>query len=175
VLHRLASALADQLLARGVAADRVRVSLALEAGLVPGAPPALEIIQRFPEPTADAEAIERLVLARLERHPPGAPVERLEVELLGVTPAAGHQLSLFVPQAARDARLGWQLARLALVYGEDRLLRAELLDPEASLPESRVRWRPAAATGDQSSRSIGGAPGFGGSVGDTLESGGGAR
>jgi hypothetical protein len=106
VLHRLAGALADQLVARGAGADRVRVRLALDAGLVPGAPSALELIQRFPEPTADAEAIERLVLARLERRPPPAPVERLELELLGVAPAAGQQLSLFVPQAARDARLG---------------------------------------------------------------------
>jgi protein ImuB len=150
VLHRLAGALADQLLARGAAADRVRVRLALDAGLVPGAPPALELLQRFPEPTADAEAIERLVLARLERQPPPAPVERLELELLGVAPATGQQLSLFVPQAARDARLGWQLARLALVYGEDRLVRAELLDPEAPLPETRVRWQPAATTGEAS-------------------------
>jgi nucleotidyltransferase/DNA polymerase involved in DNA repair len=155
VLHRLAGTLADQLLARGVAADRVRVRLALEAGLVPGAPPALELLQRFPEPTADAEAIERLALARLERQPPVAPVERLEMELLGVAPATGQQLSLFVPQAARDARLGWQLARLALVYGEDRLLRAELLDPEAPLPEARVRWRSAAVTGEQPSRDAG--------------------
>jgi nucleotidyltransferase/DNA polymerase involved in DNA repair len=144
VLRRLAGALAGQLTARGAAADRVSVRLVLDAGLVRGAPPRLERLQRFPEPTADAEAIERLVLARLEREPPPAPVERLELELLGVGPAVGQQLSLFVPQAARDARLGWQLARLALAYGEDRLLRAELLDPDAPLPERRARWCPAA-------------------------------
>jgi hypothetical protein len=147
VLRRLAGALADQVVARGAAADRVLVRLELDAGLVPGTSPTVELVQRFPEPTADAEAIERLVLTRLERQPPAAPVERLELELAGVAPAAGQQLSLFVPQAARDARLGWQLARLALIHGEERLLRAELVDPEAPLPETRVRFRPAAPIG----------------------------
>ncbi len=144
VLRRLATALTEQLLARGAAADRVHATLTLDAGAVPGAPTRISLEQRFPEPTADPEAVERLVLARLERQPPPAPVERLELELAGVGPAAGQQLPLFVPQAARDARLGWQLARLALVFGEDRLLRPEIADPDAPLAEARVRWRPAA-------------------------------
>ena len=45
-----------------------------------------------------------------------------------------------MPQAAREARLGWQLARLALTFGDDRIRRAELADPEAPLPETRWRW-----------------------------------
>lgn len=142
VLRRLAGALADQLLARGAAADRVQVRLDLEADVVRGAPAGIELLQRFPEPTSDAEAIERLVLARLGRDPLPAPVERMEVELLGIGPAEGHQLSLFVPQAAHGARLAWQLARLALRFGPDRVLRPELVDPEAPLPEGRVRWHP---------------------------------
>ena len=79
--------------------------------------------QRLPEPTADAEAIERLLYAQLERTPPPAPVARLELELAEVAPAAGQQLPLFVPQAARAARLGWHRGRLALTYGEDRIRR----------------------------------------------------
>jgi hypothetical protein len=55
--------------------------------------------------------------------------------------AAGQQLPLFVPQAARAARLGWQLARLALIYGEDRVRRAAITDPEAPLPEDRWAWQ----------------------------------
>jgi hypothetical protein len=58
-----------------------------------------------------------------------------------VAPATGQQLPLFVPQAARDARLGWQLARLALTFGEDRIRRIRLLDPEAPLAEERWAWR----------------------------------
>ena len=56
-------------------------------------------------------------------------------------PAAGQQLPLFVPQAARNARLGWQLVRLALTFGEDRLRRAVITDPEAPLPERRWAWQ----------------------------------
>ena len=140
VLHRLAGALADQLTARGTAAGRVELRVALDPAFARrGTPTALAIEQRFPEPTAEGEAIERLLLARLEREPPPAAVARLELELAEVAPATGHQLALFVPQAARSARLGWQLARLALAFGEDRIGRVELTDPEAPLAEGR--WR----------------------------------
>jgi nucleotidyltransferase/DNA polymerase involved in DNA repair len=142
VLRRLAAALADQLLARGAAAAQARLRLELDLAFAPrGTPAEQRIEQRFPEPTAEAEAIERLLLARLERTPPPAPVARLELELSGVAPAAGQQLPLFVPQAARNARLGWQLARLALTFGEDRVRRVELADPETPLAERRWAWR----------------------------------
>ena len=58
---------------------------------VPGveyAAPRIEVEQRFPEPTADAEAVERLLFARLEREPPPAAVQRLDLELRGTTPAS---------------------------------------------------------------------------------------
>jgi hypothetical protein len=48
---------------------------------------------------------------------------------------------LFTPQAARAARLDWQLARLALTFGEDRVRRVDVIDPEAPLPEMRWAWR----------------------------------
>ncbi|MBA2381194.1 MAG: hypothetical protein H0V73_03705, partial [Chloroflexi bacterium] len=54
----------------------------------------------------------------------------------------GQQLPLFVPQAARTARLGWQLARLALTFGEDRVRRVAIVDPDAPLAERRWTWRP---------------------------------
>jgi nucleotidyltransferase/DNA polymerase involved in DNA repair len=143
VLHRIAATLADQVIARGAAADRAQLRLTLDTAFAsPGTPNTLTFGQRFPEPTAEAEAIERLFLARLERTPPPAPVERLELELAGVSPFSGQQLPLLVPQAARDSRLGWQLARLALAFGEDRICRLEVADPEALLPETRMRWIP---------------------------------
>jgi hypothetical protein len=108
----------------------------------------MEVEQRFPEPTADPEAIERLLFARLEREPPPAAVARLDLELRGTVPAAGQQLPLFVPQAARTARLGWQLARLALTYGEDRVRRVAITDPEAPLPEQRWTWRSVGLEGE---------------------------
>ena len=143
VLHRLAGALADQLEARGAAAARGHLRLALDVTFAArGTAPDVSVEQRFPEPTADAEAIERLLFARLERTPPVAPVARVELELAGVEPAVGQQLPLFVPQAARNARLGWQLARLALTFGEDRVRRVALADPDAPLAEARWTWRP---------------------------------
>jgi nucleotidyltransferase/DNA polymerase involved in DNA repair len=148
VLRRLAVALAAQLLARGAAAAVVRLRLELDLAFAPaGTPPGIAIEQRFPEPTAEAEAIERLLLARLERTPPAAAVSRLGLELDGVAPAQGQQLSLFTPQAARNARLGWQLARLAVTFGEDRVRRVAIENPDAPLPERRWSWRPAVGEG----------------------------
>jgi impB/mucB/samB family/impB/mucB/samB family C-terminal domain len=143
VLHRLATALTDQLVARGLAASNARLHLDLDLAFArDGTPPEIDVGQRFPEPTADVEAIERLLFARLERTPPPAAVARLTLELDGTTPAAGQQLPLFTPQAARAARLDWQLARLALTFGEDRIRRVVITDLEAPLPEGRWAWRP---------------------------------
>jgi hypothetical protein len=143
VLRRLATALAANLAARGLAVARGRLALELDLAFARFSTPGTVVAEtRFPEPTADAEAIERLLLAKVERTPPPAPVARLELELAGAEPAAGQQLPLFVPQALRDARLGWQLARLALTFGEDRVRRVAITDPEAPLPERRWAWRP---------------------------------
>ena len=148
LLHRLVAALAEQLLARGLATAAVHLRLALDVTFAArGTAPSIEIEQRLPEPTAEAEAIERLLVARLERMPPSAPVARLELELAEVAPAAGQQLALFVPQAARSARLAWQLVRLALTFGESRIRWAEIGDPEAPLAETRWRWVMPVATG----------------------------
>jgi protein ImuB len=158
VLHRLVSALAAQLTGRGLAADRAVLTLELDLAFAPrGTAPRIEVEQRFPEPTADPEAVERLLFARLEREPPPAAVARLDLELRGTVPAAGQQLPLFVPQAARTARLGWQLARLALTYGEDRVRRVAITDLEAPLAEGRWTWRGvglegAAAAGSEGER-----------------------
>ncbi len=148
VLRRLVEALADQLLARGAAAGRARLGLTLDQAFAPpGIPAELVVEQRLPEPTAEAAAVERLLVARLERAMPPAPVARLELELADVLPAAGQQLTLFTPQAGRTARLRWQLARLAVRFGEDRVGWVDLGDPEATLPERRWRWRPVRADG----------------------------
>ena len=145
VLRRLAAALADQLTARGQAAGIARLVVTHDLAFARhGTPAELRIEQRLPEPTADAEAIERLLLARLEKAPPPAAVARLDLELAMVEAAAGQQLPLFTPQAARDARLAWQLARLAISFGTDRVRRVEITDPEAPLAEARWRWMPVA-------------------------------
>jgi protein ImuB len=142
VLRRLSTALGENLAARGLAATQGRLRLELDLAFArDGTPSELVVEGRFPEPTSDPAAIERLLLARLERVPPPAPVARLELELSGASPATGQQLPLFVPQALRGARLAWQLARLALTYGEDRVRRVEIGDPDAPLPEERWTWQ----------------------------------
>jgi len=154
VLRRLATALGAQLDARGEASGRARLVATLDPTFasgrlpLPGADlPTAVVLQRLPEPTADPEAIERLLRERLEREPPALPVARLELELLDVAPAAGQQLALFTPQANAAARLGWQLARIAVRFGEGSVGRVALADPEAPLPETRWTWRPVTADG----------------------------
>ncbi len=139
VLRHLCGALCEQLAARGAGAGRATLVLELE-----GAAP-LTLTQALPEPVALPELIERLLLARLSATPPTAPVTRLTLELDGTAPAAGQQLGLFAPQLARAGRLDWQLAGLAIRFGADRLLRARILDPEATLPERRSEWIPLTA------------------------------
>jgi len=142
VLHRLTGACGDQLEARGAATTRARLTLELDRSFSLGEVPAtITIDQPLPEPTSEGLAIERLLIARLEAAPPGAPVSRLDLELGDVAPAAGTQLSLFTPQTARTSRLGWQLARLGLRFGTERVGAMELVDPEAALPEARWKWR----------------------------------
>jgi protein ImuB len=143
LLHRLAIALADQVAARGMAASRAHLRLEIEPAFAPrGTALCRTVSQRFPEPTADGEAIERLLLARLLRTPPEAAVERIELELAGIETAVGAQLPLFVPQAARGGRFAWQLARLGLTFGEGRVYRVTPADPEAPLAERWAHWEP---------------------------------
>jgi protein ImuB len=143
VLHRVAAVFGDQLEARGAATSRVRLTLGLDRTFVSGdVPPTLLFDQHLPEPTSEGLAMERLLVARLEASTLPAPVSRLGMELLDVAPATGRQLTLFTPQAGRTGRLGWQLARLGLRFGEDHVGWVELDDVEAPLPEDRWRWRP---------------------------------
>jgi protein ImuB len=138
LLRNLCQALCEQLAARGAGATRALLQLDVERGQ----PVILE--QALPEPAAAPELLERLLFARLGNSMPAAAVTRIAVELRGEQVVAGQQLGLFAPQLARAARLDWQLLGLALRFGSDRLLRARLLDPEATLVEARSELFPAA-------------------------------
>ena len=70
-----------------------------------------------------------------------------------------------MPQAVHGARLAWQLARLALTYGDEKIRRVELLDPEAPLPERRWAFREVSAESKpQAERSQSFRSAFGGSL-----------
>jgi hypothetical protein len=74
-------------------------------------------------------------------------VERLALQLDGTAPEAGQQLTLFSRQGAQAARLEWQLASLAIRFGEDRVLRAVTADTDDVLAERRFSWQRAAEAG----------------------------
>ena len=139
VLRNLCGALCEQLNARGAGATSATLVLDLETG------GRLQLDQVLPEPAAVPDLLERLLVARLVASPPPTAVERLTLELRGEQSVSGQQLGLFAPQLARAARLDWQLTGLALRFGADRLLRARIVDPEATVPEARVAWMPATA------------------------------
>ena len=143
VLHHLCGTLCEQLAARGAGAARATLVLSLERTERDAGPRSLEYRQALPEPSAAAELLERLLMARLEAEPPSVPVERLALQLDGTAPEAGQQLTLFSRQGAHAARLEWQLASLAIRFGEDRILRATTGDVEASLAERRFEWQDA--------------------------------
>jgi hypothetical protein len=143
VLHHLCGTLCEQLSARGAGAARATLTLRLAPPSSPSPPVVLRYQQALPEPAAAASLLERLLMARLEAEPPAAPVEQLALELDGAAPEAGQQLALFERQLAQAARLEWQLASLAIRFGEDRVLRASVGDHEALLAERRFRWHAA--------------------------------
>jgi len=147
VLHHLSGTLCEQLAARGAGAARAVLTLTLERTQHDPGPATLEYRQMLPEPSAAAELMERLLMARLEAAPPSAPVERLALQLDGAAPEAGQQLTLFSRQGAHAARLEWQLASLAIRFGEDRILRASTDDVEALIAERRFTWHDAAGPG----------------------------
>jgi protein ImuB len=137
ILHHLCDGLCRQLVARGAAVSRAVLSLTLEDALEPS----VVIEQHLPEPVARPDAIERLLVARLEGLQPGGRIGRVAVELDGRQPGAGRQLGLFEPQGARADRFAWELAALAIRF-PGQLWRTSIGDPTATRTEERTRWEP---------------------------------
>ncbi len=142
ILRHLCDGLCEQLVARGAAVDGATLALTLEDALVP----AVVIEQHLPEPVARPEAIERLLLARLEQVRLEGRIGRVALELDGRAPGEGRQLGLFEPQGARAERFTWELAALAIRF-PGQLWRAALVDPEDPRTDDRVRWDPVGASG----------------------------
>ena len=137
------AALTAQLTARGLAADRAILALELDLAFAPnGTAPRIEVEQRFPEPTADAEAVERLLFARLEREPPPAAVQRLELELRGDD--TGRRPATAAVRASgradRPARLAARTARADLRGGSGQAGR-DRATRKRRFPRTAGRWR----------------------------------
>ena len=90
---------------------------------------------------ARPDAIERLLVARLEGLQPGGRIGRVALELDGRQPGTGRQLGLFEPQGARADRFAWELAALAIRF-PGQLWRTSIGDPQATRTEERTRWEP---------------------------------
>jgi hypothetical protein len=144
VLHHLCGTLCEQLAARGAGAAHATLTISLERPQHDPQPRMQVYHQALPEPSAAAELLERLLMARLEAEPPSAAVERLALQLDGTAPEAGQQLTLFSRQGAQAARLEWQLASLAIRFGGERVLRAVTTDTDDVLAERRFAWQQAA-------------------------------
>ena len=135
----------DDLLARvrrdGAAVGLVRLHVARERGRP------LRAVARLPLPSTDRAQIERLLLAALERAVAAVRAERLDVDGLvsaqlqfdGVLPASGDQLTLLGARSPRVDRLAWSTAAIAIRYGADRVVHAEIVDPDDVRPERRTR------------------------------------
>jgi len=142
-LRRMLESLLARVRRDGAAVGTARLHLARERG----AP--LRATARLPLPTADRTQIERLLLAALEQAvATAARTAPLDVDgVVGaqlrfddVLPASGEQLTLLGARSPRVDRLAWSGAAIALRYGADRVLHAELLDPDAPRDERRVRF-----------------------------------
>ena len=80
-------------------------------------------------------------------HARRARAERLDVDGLvsaqlqfdGVLPASGDQLTLLGARSPRVDRLAWSTAAIAIRYGADRVVHAEIVDPDDARPERRTR------------------------------------
>ena len=137
----------DDLLTRvrrdGAAVGLVRLHLARERSRP------LRAVARLPLPTTDRTQIERLLLAALERAAAAARGEPLDLDGIasahlqfdGVLPASGDQLTLLGARSPRVDRLAWSTAAIAIRYGADRVLHAEVLDPDDARAERRTRMR----------------------------------
>lgn len=137
ILHHLCDGLCSQLVARGAAVTKAVLALTLEDQ----AEPTIVIEQRLPEPVARPDAIERLLVARLETLRPHGRIGHVALELDGRQPGAGRQLGLFEPQGARADRFAWELAALAIRF-PGQLWRTSVGDPQAPRAEERARWEP---------------------------------
>ncbi|HUG56364.1 MAG TPA: hypothetical protein VMJ92_04725 [Candidatus Limnocylindrales bacterium] len=91
-------------------------------------------------PTADAAALLRSLRWALDERPEIGRVVGASVEVTEAEPARGRQLGLFAPDGAR-AEEAIALARyLRGRLGPAAVLRAEVVDPDARLPEREARW-----------------------------------
>ncbi len=135
VIGDLTERLVAQLLAEGWASGAVALTLAVDDG----APLVLERV--LAEPTSDAATLIAALLALSRSAVLESGVISITVTACDLVPTVAEQLSLFAPAGGSSQRLRDVVGRLNGRFAGS-LLRARLADPEALLPERRVRLEP---------------------------------
>ena len=131
-IEQLATRLDTQLAKGGWAAGAVAVTLALDDGK----PVVVE--RMLAEPTSDRARLAAALLGLARGAVLGSGVTSITAAASHLTPVVVEQLELFAPAGGQAARLRDVLSRLEGRFGGS-LLRVRLADPEARLPERRVR------------------------------------
>lgn len=139
LLEQAITTLAARLTGQLVAGAWSASVLALRLELDEGAP--LETTRMLAEPTSDPAQICQALLALCRQAEPGSGVTAVSVRAAGLAPLVAAQLELFAPVGVQSAQLRGALDRLGGRFA-GALLRAELAEPAAALPEQRVRLRP---------------------------------
>jgi protein ImuB len=81
----------------------------------------------LPVPTRDSKLLLKLLRLRLQSHPPGAPIQKINM-MAQSSLARVTQGSLFVPTAPDPDKLELTIARIASVVGEGNVGSPQLLD-----------------------------------------------
>jgi protein ImuB len=116
ILSRMLEQICSRMKSRNLATHEVRLSLG----------PYVRVLN-LPLPVRNARLLTRLFILDLEAHPPGAAVQRVEVEAIPAKPRV-IQNGLFVPLAPEPEKLQLTLARLKAIVGEGNVGAAEILD-----------------------------------------------
>jgi protein ImuB len=149
LLGRLLDQLSARLSARALSIAAVQVNFALQPAFdnafdtsrdllrVKPSPGTFSCSLELPVPTRDAKLLLKLLRLRLQSHPPGAPIQKIQMtaqsSLSRVT-----QGSLFIPTAPDPDKLELTIARIASVVGDGNVGSPKLLDshrPDAFLME----------------------------------------
>jgi len=139
LLGRLLDQLSARLSARALSIAAVRVIFELQPAFdnafdtsrdmlrVKPAPRNFLCTLEMPVPTRDAKLLLKLLRLRLQAHPPGAPIQKIQMTAQSSL-ARVTQGSLFVPTAPDPDKLELTIARIAAVVGEGNVGSPQLLD-----------------------------------------------
>src|SRR5262249_42926972 len=107
--------------ANALSTTEIRISLILERA------PQHPITLRFPVPILDTRVFLKLLHLELDGRPPQAPVEKILLEMVAVSPRK-TQHGLFLPATPEPAKLEVTLARIRNLVGAANVGTPELVD-----------------------------------------------